>query len=43
MSIMEYFEMGDLKANLKKRKEANEPLTEDEILTYFTTVLLGLE
>ena len=40
---MEYFEKGDLKAYLAKKKAAKEPLSEDEILTYFATILLGVE
>ena len=43
VSIMEYFEKGDLKAYLAKKKAAKEPLSEDEILTYFATILLGVE
>jgi hypothetical protein len=40
---MEYFEKGDLRSYLIKRREVNELLSEDEILTYFTTILLALE
>lgn len=41
--VMEYADGGDLKEQISKRKQANSPFTEDEVLNFFTQICLALK
>lgn len=40
--VMEYCDAGDLASHIKKRKKADEPFTEAEVLDYFAQMALAV-